>query len=525
MVTDGPVLSARGLRKRYGGVVALDDVSFGVARGEILGVIGPNGAGKSTLLKTVAGHARPDGGEIWLGGRRIDRLPAHRAAHLGVTMAYQVPRPFGGLTVRQNVLVGALSRRNHRRHVNARVAAVLDATGLSDQAGRAAATLPLLDRKRLELARAMAGSPDLILLDEIGAGLLPAELDSLITLLRTTHDEGVAMIVVEHVEEVISRLADRVIVLDWGRIITEGRPEEVAADPRVRELYLGTDPDSPEGPGSPEAPGTPARRPRQAGGVPLLRLESVSASYGGARALADVSLEVPEGGLAAVLGANGAGKTTLAGVVSGLKAPDSGRLLLGGRDITRLPAHARVKLGIAHCPEGRRMFAGLTVAENLEMGRYAAGDQVAARQRAMVQEVFPILAERAGQLAQTLSGGQQQMLAIARALMSGPRLLVLDEVSLGLAPVAIDTIYSALRGISESGVSILLVEQNVHRSLAVAGTACVLDHGRVSFSGPPGELLGQGRLWQVYFGGVPETPVQESHDTQDKGDSGVPSAR
>jgi branched-chain amino acid transport system ATP-binding protein len=516
MVTSGPVLSARGLRKRYGGVVALDDVSFDVARGEILGVIGPNGAGKSTLLKIVAGHAQPDGGEIWLGGRRIDQLPAHRAAHLGVTMAYQIPRPFCGLTVRQNILVGALSRRNHRRHVNARVGAVLDVTGLAGKAGRAAATLPLLDRKRLELARAMAGSPDLILLDEIGAGLLPTELDSLITLLRTTHDEGVAMIVVEHVEEVISRLADRVIVLDWGRIIAEGTPEAVAADPRVRELYLGT---------GPEAPEAPAARPRQVGGMPLLRLESVSASYSGARALADVSLEVPEGGLVAVLGANGSGKTTLAGVVSGLKAPDRGRLLLGGRDITRLPAHARVKLGIAHCPEGRRMFAGLTVAENLEMGRYAVGDQVAARQRTMLHEVFPILAERAGQQAQTLSGGQQQMLAIARALMSGPRLLVLDEVSLGLAPVAIDAIYAALRAISESGVSILLVEQNVHRSLAVAGTVCVLDHGRVSFSGRPDELQRQGRLWQVYFGGTPEPSIQESHDTQDKGDSGVHSAR
>jgi branched-chain amino acid transport system ATP-binding protein len=517
VVTSGPVLSARGLRKRYGGVVALDDVSFDVARGEILGVIGPNGAGKSTLLKIVAGHARPDGGEIWLGGRRIDRLPAHRAAHLGVTMAYQIPRPFGGLTVRQNILVGALSRRNHRRHVNARVEAVLDVTGLAGKAGRAAATLPLLDRKRLELARAMAGSPALILLDEIGAGLLPTELDSLITLLRTTHDEGVAMIVVEHVEEVISRLANRVIVLDWGRIIAEATPEAVAADSRVRELYLGT---------APEGPEAPARGPRPAGdGVPLLRLESVSASYSGVRALADVSLEVPEGGLVAVLGANGAGKTTLAGVVSGLKAPDRGRLLLGGADITRLPAHARVKLGIAHCPEGRRMFAGLTVAENLEMGRYAVGDQVAARQRAMLHEVFPILAERAGQDAQTLSGGQQQMLAVARALMSGPRLLVLDEVSLGLAPLAIDAIYAALRAISESGVSILLVEQNVHRSLAVAGTVCVLDHGRVSFSGRPDELLRQGRLWQVYFGGIPEPAIQESHDTQDKGDSGVHSAR
>ena len=166
-------------------------------------------------------------------------------------MAYQIPRPFGGLTVRQNILVGALSRRNHRRHVSARVEAVLHATGLSDKAGRPAATLPLLDRKRLELARAMAGSPELILLDEIGAGLLPAELDSLITLLHTTHDEGVAMIIVEHVEEVISRLASRVIVLDWGRIITEGAPEEVAADPEVRELYLGAHPERPGAPGRP----------------------------------------------------------------------------------------------------------------------------------------------------------------------------------------------------------------------------------------------------------------------------------
>jgi ABC-type branched-subunit amino acid transport system ATPase component len=520
MVTDGLVLSAQGLRKRYGGVVALDDVSFSVARGEILGVIGPNGAGKSTLLKAVAGHARPDSGEIWLGSQRIDRLPAHRAAHLGVTMAYQIPRPFGGLTVRQNILVGALSRRNHRRHVNARVDAVLDATGLSDKATRAAATLPLLDRKRLELARAMAGSPDLILLDEIGAGLLPAELDSLITLLRKTHGEGVAMIIVEHVEELISRLAHRVIVLDWGRVITEGTPQEVAADPRVRELYLGSGPSDRSRDGGDLA--DPARLARRGHAPPLLRLESVSASYDGARALSEVGLEVPEGGLVAVLGANGAGKTTLAAVVSGLKAPDSGRLLLDGTDITRRPAHARVKLGIAHCPEGRRMFAGLTVAENLEMGRYAVSDAVAARQRSMLHEVFPLLAERAGQQAQTLSGGQQQMLAIARALMSAPRLLVLDEVSLGLAPVAIDTIYAALRAISESGVSILLVEQNVHRSLAVAGNVCVLDHGRVSFSGRPDELLRQGRLWQVYFGGA---PIQEGHDTQDKGDSGVHSAR
>jgi ABC-type branched-subunit amino acid transport system ATPase component len=139
----------------------------------------------------------------------------------------------------------------------------------------------------------------------------------------------------------------------------------------------------------------------------------------------------------------------------------------------------------------------------------------------MLLEVFPVLAERAGQQAQTLSGGQQQMLAIARALMSAPRLLVLDEVSLGLAPVAVDAIYSALRTINESGVSVLLVEQNVHRSLSVAGNVVVLDHGRVSFAGPPDELLKQGRLWQVYFGSA---PALDGQNTQNKGDSGVPTA-
>ena len=337
MVTAAPVLSARGLCKRYGGVVALDDVTFSVGRGEVLGVIGPNGAGKSTLLKVLAGHVRPDSGQVALGRHRIDRLPVHRVAHLGVTLAYQIPRPFGGLTVRQNILVGALSRRNSRRQVGSRVDAVLESTGLSGKADRPAATLPLLDRKRLELARAMAASPELILLDEIGAGLLPAELDTLIELLRKTRDEGVAMLIVEHVEELISRLADRAIVLDWGRVITEGAPEQVAANPKVRELYLGT-----------RAEEAPPSRHRGPGSVPLLRLESVSAGYGGARALSGGGLGGPDGGRVAGLGADGAGKTTLAGVVTGVMAPDGGRHDNADRAKPRSPAQPRGKVGNAH---------------------------------------------------------------------------------------------------------------------------------------------------------------------------------
>ncbi|MCC6222859.1 MAG: ATP-binding cassette domain-containing protein, partial [Thermoleophilia bacterium] len=470
------LLVIEGAVKSFGGVTAVNDVSLRVEDGEVLGVIGPNGAGKSTLLKLVSGELTPDRGRIWLDGHRIDGLPNNRVARLGIGLAYQIPQPFHKLTVRQNVEVAALARGGGR---SGRVDEVLGLSGLAGRADRPAGSLPLLDLKRLELARALALEPRLLLLDEVGAGLVRAELEEMIELVRRIHESGVTVVVVEHVELVIRALASRVVVMDWGRVITEGTPEAVSADQRVRELYLGHRPED-------TAPVAKALAPPPPGREPLLELRGVDAGYGGALALRGIELELAEGEVVAVLGANGAGKTTLANVVSGARAARAGLISFGGAEITRLRAHERVELGIALCHEGRRLFPELSVGENLAVGAYSRrARQQAAASRERVLEIFPLLGDLLGQRAGTLSGGQQQMVAIGRALMAAPRLLILDEASIGLAPVVVEQLFAAVAAINEAGISVLVIEQHVHHSLALADRVYVLDHGSVSFSGTP----------------------------------------
>ncbi len=485
-------ISLDGVRKRFGGVTALDGVDLEVDRGEAVGLIGPNGAGKSTLLKVLAGEHRADEGGVEVLGQVTTRLSRHRIAALGVGFAHQIPQPFRGLTVRENTRVGALHRRGARSS-HERVEHVLELCGLQDKAHRSAGALPLLDLKRLELARALSLEPEVLLLDEIAAGLVGEELDAVIELLRAIRAER-TLVVVEHVERVVADIVDRVVVLDWGKLIAAGTPAEIAADPQVQEVYLGSA-------GAEAAQATRQRRHPEVGAEPLLRVEGASASYGAATVLRDVGLEIHPGEVVAVLGANGAGKTTLTRLISGLNRARAGRVAFDGEDVTARPAYERARLGIAHCQEGRRLFADLTIAENLMLG--AQSKQARAQADATLTEVvelFPILAERRGQLAATLSGGQQQMLAIGRALMARPRLLLCDEVSLGLSPVATDDLYEALAKISETGLAILLVEQNVHRSLELADRVYVLDRGHISFEGRPEQLSDEERLREAYFG-------------------------
>ena len=229
-----PLLEARGLTKRFGGVTALDALDLSISAGEVIGVMGPNGAGKSTLLKTLLGEITPDAGEILLDGRSILGWPTHRVARSGIALANQVPRPFLQLTVAQNVRVGALARGDRRQDID-----VLDLCGLRDKAHRSAGTLGLLDLKRLELARALSLNPRVLFLDEVGAGLVSHETEQMIEIVRKVRDQGVALVVVEHVEAVIRALSERVVVIDWGKVVARGTPEEVAADPVVRSIYLG----------------------------------------------------------------------------------------------------------------------------------------------------------------------------------------------------------------------------------------------------------------------------------------------
>jgi branched-chain amino acid transport system ATP-binding protein len=233
----------------------------------------------------------------------------------------------------------------------------------------------------------------------------------------------------------------------------------------------------------------------------LLAVEDLDVHYGGIHALQRVSFAVDEGQIVALIGANGAGKTTALRAISGLVRPSGGRVRLAGQPITGLPAHAIVARGLAHVPEGRGIFANLTVEENLQLGAYLRGDPTGvARDRDRALALFPRIRERLDQNAGTLSGGEQQMLAIARALLARPRLLLLDEPSLGLAPQIVQRIFQILTTIVAEGTTILLVEQNAHMALAVATTAHVLEVGALVSSGPAAELARDDKIRRAYLG-------------------------
>ncbi len=247
------------------------------------------------------------------------------------------------------------------------------------------------------------------------------------------------------------------------------------------------------------APGSP--EPVEAG-LPLLSLKDVHAAYGRIEALQGISLEVRHGEIVCMLGGNGAGKSTTLKTISGLMHPRSGRIELDGQDVTTVPAHRLVKLGIGQAPEGRRIFGRMTVLENLQMGAYSRRDK--AEIQADFQRVFslfPRLQERRGQAAGTLSGGEQQMLAIGRALMGRPKLLLLDEPSMGLAPVLVEQIFAIIQDINSQGTTILLVEQNAQMALQVASRGYILQTGKIVLADSSGALAANEQVKRAYLGG------------------------
>ncbi|MEP9406876.1 ABC transporter ATP-binding protein [Peribacillus frigoritolerans] len=234
----------------------------------------------------------------------------------------------------------------------------------------------------------------------------------------------------------------------------------------------------------------------------MLKIEDINVYYGNIQALKGVSMEINEGGIVTLIGANGAGKSTLLKTISGLLKPKQGKVLFGGDSIGGKAAQSIVKMGISHVPEGRRVFANMTVAENLELGAYLRKDKDGIhKDMEKVYELFPRLLERIKQQAGTLSGGEQQMLAMGRALMAKPRLLLLDEPSMGLAPLLVKQIFNIIQEISESGTTILLVEQNANLALSIADRAYVVETGRIVLSGNAEELTSSEEIKMAYLGG------------------------
>jgi ABC-type branched-subunit amino acid transport system ATPase component len=446
--------------------------------------MGPNGAGKSTLLSLLSGTRRPSGGTLEVCGKDFFTIRHSDAAHIGVGLAHQIPKPFRKLTVRQNVEIASfVVPRSRRKHV---IEDALELTGLTNRVGKIAGTLGLLELKRLEIARVLALDPELVLLDEVAAGLNGPDLDELISLVKQVHAGGKTVILVEHVQEVIHQLAQRVVVLEWGQKLVEGTPAEVSKDQRVIDIYLGETRDKT----------LPTRKTKALEGKPRLRIEGLSAGYGAVNVLRDINLGVRPGEILAILGSNGAGKSTLAKTIQGMVRAKSGTISFEGEDITGTPSFKRMRAGLALVPEGRRLFSDLSVKENLHLGLKSARQTEPLNR---VYELFPKLIDLADRPAGTLSGGEQQMVAIARALAGEPKAIIFDELSLGLAPIIVDRMLEAVTQIADWGTSVILIEQSVHKSLSLADKILVLRRGEVVYSGDPSEFTEE-KLQNAYLG-------------------------
>ena len=492
-----PTLEIAGLSIGFGGIKAATDVGLTARPGEVTGLIGPNGAGKTTVLNLISGFYLPDAGSIRLGSSELAGRSASAIARAGIARTYQTTQLFGSLSVIDNVLLGLrvgrlgnpfarLASEDEVRHAEGLLALV----GYSGDLQVPAAALPHVDRRLVEIARAVATRPGVLLLDEPAAGLAAGEKEHLKAVLRLLADAGLAVMLVEHDMTLVMGLCDHIVVLDAGRPIAAGQPSEIRNDAKVHAAYLGSGDVRP-----------PARKhPLDTSSEVVLAARDIVASYGAVPVRFGVTLDVRKGELVALLGSNGAGKSTTMRAVSGLLRPVRGDIRLGTNDIAGAPAHKIAAAGLALVPEGRQVFPELSVRDNLQLGAYSRGACDLDADIADMLARFPRLAERLSQRAGLLSGGEAQMLAIARGLMSKPRILLLDEPSLGLAPAVIEDLYRILAELRDAGVTQLLVDQMAVLALTVADRGYVMASGKIVQAGSAAHLIGDSALEGAYLG-------------------------
>ena len=494
---DAQYLSVEKINISFGGVQAAKDVSLKAQSGQITGLIGPNGAGKTTVLNMISGFYMPDSGSVKLNGEDIAGMKSHAIARKGISRTYQTTLLFEKMSVLDNILIALDQGKlgfitdGFEEPEKTRVARdILAFTGYTRPLARLAGELPHVDKRLVEIARSLATNPSVLLLDEPAAGLMRDDKKKLAILLREIAELGIIVILVEHDMSLVMEITDHLVVLDAGMLLKSGSPEEVRNDPAVMRAYLG----------GTEFTARPRDEPWNGSKDAILTALGLEAGYGAAPVLEDINLNVCPGEMVAVLGANGAGKSTMLRAMSGLHRPVKGSVILNNEETAREPAYKIIAAGLSLVPEGRQLFPELTVMDNISLGAFSRKDKIEFQEIENLLARFPRLCDRLKSKAGVLSGGEQQMVAIARGLISKPDILLLDESSLGLAPPMIGELFNVLADLRDEGVTILIVDQMANLALAVADRGYVLESGRIVYNAQAKELKTNPSIERAYLG-------------------------
>ncbi|WP_201864925.1 branched-chain amino acid ABC transporter ATP-binding protein/permease [Microvirga soli] len=485
--TDGVILEARGIAKNFGALKAVRGVNIAVRDRSLHALIGPNGAGKTTAFNLISGFYTPDEGDVFLKGKSIAGLSPEAITQAGIGRSFQITNLFPALSVEENLRLAIQARHPQRFNpwtnaraidqVEAETSSVVRYLGVAGIEHAEAGALSYGGQRLLDMGLALATKPRVLLLDEPLAGLAAAERQRIGDIIKRISSD-VPMLLVEHDIDRVFQIADAVTVMNDGQVLVDGTVEDARSSPRVQEIYIGS------------GAATVAAKTRESAVEPamLLTADNINTFYGKSHVLVDVSFDVHQHEIVALLGRNGAGKSTLLKTITGISPPASGSITLDGQNIAGRPSHEIARLGIGYVPQGRGLFAGMTVGQNLELGRLKRETGHGVRwDLDRIFEYFPRIRERIDTPADFLSGGEQQMVAVARALSGDVKVLLLDEPFEGLAPAIVEQLFESFDKLRRD-VSIIIVDHHLDLALALSDRTVALERGRVIHRGPSKDL-------------------------------------